>query len=516
MSVDRVFLMKDWITTLGVILLGSVTGYAQTPVLSLARGNTGLSSNEYGEAKNFEFFMEASGWPRAVTAGETIFMMGSWPSGNNPTITDDKSNTWSSVTSCADSGGMSHGFFYAINAAANTSVITETHASEVNTGVFDWAHFYNMATTSGGFVDSSSCKTGVTPANNTAPNISGTAYTTATSGDLILTCVYVEGSLGQISNTSNAVTSITWPAGFTGLSEEPYYGHACAYGVQNTAGSFTPTFTVAQETHSSFTIISAAFEAGSGGTAPGNGASMLLSEIHYTSGSGQTDTLYLPCPAGTTNVTVMDDAGDVTGIVDSNSNTWQHVSVPGNYWGPIYYVNSPTITSGNAYTVNVTFRSSGNNDLVGLFCLGNTSGVDTAATAESNSTSVGPGSGATYNTGIQSGTIELDAPSIGTSLPGDLVLAVGAIGQGPADSCVTGQCVFDYVGSTDWAGGDGESYANGDTMAHQYAPAAGTVEFEYNLAPGVTAGSALAIAFKAANSQGTAPAPPTGLTATVQ
>lgn len=512
MPINRVLQRKNLAIALVAVFLGSVTGYAQTPTLSLARGNTGISSNENGRASNFEFYMEASGWPRAVTAGEAIFMMGSWPSGNNPTISDDKSNKWNSAVSCTDSGGMSHGFFYAANAAANTSVITETHGSPIGSGVFDWAHFYNMSTTSSGFVDGSSCKTGVTPSNNTAPNITGTAYSTATNGDLILTCVYVEGGLGALLGSANALTSVTWPSGFTGLSEETFYGHACAYSVQTTAGSFTPTFTVAQGTHSSFTIVSAAFKAGSGGTAPGSGASVLLSEIHYTAGNGQTNTLNLPCPAGTTNVTVMDDAGSLTGVADSNSNTWAHVSVPGNYYGPIYYVNSPAITNGNTYTVHMTFGTTGNWDLVGLFCLGNTNGVDTAAIAKNNSTLVAAGSGATYNTGTISGTTALDDPSIGTSAPGDLVLAVGAIGNGPAESCVTGQCVFDYVGSTNWTAGDNESYANGDTMAHQYAPAAGTVEFEYNLAPGVTAGSALGIAFRAGSSQ-PPPAPPTNLVA---
>ena len=88
-----------------------------------------------------------------------------------------------------------------------------------------------------------------------------------------------------------------------GLSEETIYGHACAYGVQTTAGPFTPTFTVAQGTYNSFAILSAAFKAGSGGTAPGNGASILLSEMHYVGSAGQTDTVYLPCPSGTTNIT---------------------------------------------------------------------------------------------------------------------------------------------------------------------------------------------------------------------
>ena len=123
----KLVILKVFTAALGAIFLCSVTGYAQTPTLSLAANKVGISSNESGRASNFEFQMEASGWPRAVTAGETIFMMGSWPNGNNPTITDDKSNTWRSATSCNDSGGMNHGFFYAINAAANTSMITETH-----------------------------------------------------------------------------------------------------------------------------------------------------------------------------------------------------------------------------------------------------------------------------------------------------------------------------------------------------------------------------------------------------
>jgi hypothetical protein len=513
MSMKRkVTVMKKFTAGLGVIFLGSVTGYAQnTPTLALAAGKVGISSNDYGQASNFEFQMEASGWPRAVTAGETIFMMGSWPNGNNPTITDNKSNTWASAISCNDSTNTNHGFFYAINAAANTSMITEKYSSAIGNGVFEWAHFYDMSTVSSGFVDGSSCRTGVTPSSNTGPNISGTAYSTATNGDLILTCVYVEQNpLGN----PNPITSITWPTGFSGLSEDTTYGHACAYGAQTTAGSFTPTFTVAQNTHNSFTIMSAAFKAGSGGTAPGNGASILLSEMHYEGSAGNTDTVYLPCPSGTTNITILDDAGSLTSVTDNNSNSWQHSPIQTPYYGPIFYINNPMISNSNTYTVSMKFDSSGAIDLVGLFCVGGTGGVDTAATAKNTSMLDGAGSGTTYNTGIVSGSILLDAPSIGTSVAGDLVLSVGGIGIGPADGCVSGQCVFDYVGSTSWTDGDNQSYSNGDFMAHQYASAASTVEFEYNL--GTTdGGSGMALALKPASSaQGpTPPAPPTGLAA---
>jgi len=502
--------MRNSLLLLLLCFYTPLIGVAQTsttPTLMLAAGKAGISSGENGRASNFEFQMEASGWPRAVTAGETIFMMGSWPNGNNPTITDDKSNTWRSAISCNDGTNTNHGFFYAINAAANTSMITETHSSAIGNGVFDWAHFYNMSTTSSGFVDGSSCKTGVTPLSNTAPNISGTAYTTATNGDLILTCVYVEQSPLA---TPKSISSITWPAGFMGLSEDTTYGHACAYGVQTTAGSITPTFTVAQGTHNSFTIVSAAFQAGSGGTPPGNGASILLSEMHYTGAHGNTDTVYLPCPSGTTNVTVLDDVSDITAISDSNSNSWQHAPMQPNF-GSIYYVNSPTITA-STYQVSMTFGSAGNWDLIGLFCIGNTGGIDTAAKAGSSSTLDGTGTGTAIDSGPESGNTIVNAPSIGTSVAGDLVLGVGPIGVGPATGCVAGQCVFDYVGSTTWSNGDTESYANGDFMAHQYAGSASTVDFQYNIVDTGAYWEGMAIALKAGSSD-PAPAPASGLTA---
>jgi len=511
----KVSILKKIIVALGVVFLGCATGYAQnTPTLSLAAGKVGITSGEAGSASNFEFYMEPSGYPRAVTAGETVFMMGSWPNGNNPTIADNKANTWAAVASCNDSTNTNHGIFYAVNAAAGTSVITESHSSAISNGVFDWAHFYNMSTTSSGFVDGSSCKTGVTPSNNTVPNISGTAYTMATNGDLILICVYVEqGTLGP----PNAISSITWPSGFTGLSEDTTYGHACAYGVQTAAGSFTPTFTVAQSTHNSFTIMSAAFKSGSGGSTPASGASIVLSEMHYVGAQGQTDTVNLPCPAGVSAVVVSDDAASLTSVTDNNSNSWSHVPAPGNDYGPIYYVNNPTIGNTNTYTVTMHFGSTGNYDLVGLFCVAGTSGIDTAATAQNGSTLNGAGSGSVYGTGNVSGGTVDNAPSTGTSVAGDLVFDVGAMGVGPATGCIAGQCVFDYVGAN-WSNGDNESYANGDIMAHAYAATPSTVSFDFNVGSGAsstTSGVSLALSGGGGGGQ-SLPAPPTGLKATVQ
>ena len=110
-------ILKNCMAGLGLLLAASVTGHAQnTPTLALASTKVGISSNEAGYASNFNYYMEASGWPHQVTAGEAIFMMGSWPTGNNPTMTDDKSNTLTAAVTCNDSQGLSHGIFYEANA----------------------------------------------------------------------------------------------------------------------------------------------------------------------------------------------------------------------------------------------------------------------------------------------------------------------------------------------------------------------------------------------------------------
>jgi hypothetical protein len=207
---------------------------------------------------------------------------------------------------------------------------------------------------------------------------------------------------------------------------------------------------------------------------------------------------------------VLDDVPDTTAITDSNSNSWQHAPIQTNF-GTAYYVNSPTITA-STYQIKMTFDSLGNWDLIGLFCIGNTSGIDTAATALNSSTLNGSGTGSIINSGPESGNTIVNAPSIGTSVAGDLVLDAGGIGVGPATGCVPGQCVFDYVGSTTWSDGDDNSYSNGDFMAHQYASSASTVDFEFNIVNTGAYWQGMAIALKPGSST-SAPASATGLTA---
>jgi len=171
---------------LRVLVCGSSLS-AHTPTLPLAGAKVGVNSKVTDSGNNFKFYTDPAGYPRAVTDGETIDIAGTWPDGNNPTFSNGKGDGWNAVFSraCKDNTAEDHGFFYAVNAAAGTSVITEAHSSAIQDTVFDRMHFYNMVTSPSGFVDGFSRKLGATPTGNTAPNITGTPYTTTQNGDWI-------------------------------------------------------------------------------------------------------------------------------------------------------------------------------------------------------------------------------------------------------------------------------------------------------------------------------------------
>ncbi len=493
--------------------------HAQTPTLVRAAAHVGVTSGQTDSGNDYTFQMEPSGSSHAVTGGDSIIFFGTWPSDRPQTFSDNASNTWnaafSPASNCQDSTSEQHGFFYASNVSASTSVVTESSTGFFADTVMDYAYFYNMATSNP--LDGSSCRTTVTPTSNTAPNITGTAFTTTANNDLIITCVY---DVSQPLGAPNAWTSITYPTNFIGLSDEPRLGHACAYWVQPTAGSFTPTFTVAQSTHDTFVIMSAAFKGGIGGSAPGPGPSPILSAMQYVTNAGNM-TVNLPCPPNTTNITVMNDAGtagaNLTSVTDSSGNSYSTPTTQ-NFYPQIYYTNSPSIPTTNTFTVTLHTPSTNGTDLIGLFCTVNSNGIDAGLAPANGSTLTGTGQGATYNVANISGSTISFSSSGTPSVSGDLIYDAGAFGSGPVVGCKDSNCVFDYVGAS-WTGpngGDQELYANGDFIAHYYDSSTATVDFEFNLGPGTSSNAgSMMLALKAASASGSAPARPTNLQATV-
>jgi hypothetical protein len=477
-----------------------------TPTLKRSWGFVGCTSNSSDVGNNFKVGLEKAG-PCVAVAGDMLVIGIACPAGLTITITDD--GTGGSANTYTQQVTLTGNRLYRIY----TCSITTTTGPTVLTFGFGGNHsdiqlyvglFYNCATAS--YTDGSAAQT-VTPANNTAPNITTGSYSTTVDGDLIFNIVFDDASppLGL----PNAVTSFTWGSGFTGLyAEENQYGSAAQYEVQGTHGAINPGLTFAQATHDQFAALSLAIKAGSGGAAPAAGMYILRSQMVYNVSSAATITTNFPASGNL--LAAVNDAGPVgsslTKITDSQSNGgaggWTAIVTNGTTDPQAYY--APNASTANAMTVSLQFGSAGGNDLIALYDIHGAATVplDTAVTAANSSTLTGTSSGATHNGGTQgaAGATLTDAPSMATITSGDLVIGTVQIGNGPASAVNQGS--FDYVAAT-WATtggstGDNNGFCNGDGMFH-FFPAGSTLAQQWTMNNTVASSwQALAFAFKAA------------------
>jgi hypothetical protein len=514
--------MKHRVTILFWFILWALSLHAQTPTLNQFFGKNGIDFglSSAASANNNIFTLDPPGYPRGVTAGSLILMSGRWPDSLGgtpttcaahclPTFTDNNSNALTAVFSttspCKDANNIDHGIYYE-SATAGAYYVRENHPARITNSYWNISNWYNVATS--GLLDGSSCTTGITPANNTPSNIQGTPFAT-TAGDL----VYVE--VDDNSTGSVGWNSITVPANCTLLGENNYEGHAELYCIAQ-SGIFTPQFTISQSSHSTFTIMAAAFKPGSGGSPPNIGTAVLLSAQNFTGGP-ETRTFNVGCPTSTTTVAFTDDASYITAVSDNLGGSYTKVT-PGGGPATIWYKLGVTISNSNSFTMTMTTRGGGN-DLLTVYCL-NATRIDTGVTAGGSSSLVT--SGTVYHGITESGGgtgTYTDLPTLTPSLPGDLFIITGSSGIGPILACTQPSgCVYDFpspVALADVTNGDANAYTNGDLGGHFWQAGTGQINFGWSMQNNSAGTSAVVTAFSAPASGGT-PAPPTGLTVTVQ
>ena len=478
-------LRLSYACSFGLLLLCAIPAYADTPTLKRSWGFAGVSGNQADAGDDFKIQLEAPGTPRAVSAGDLIVLSVAYPkSAPAPTISDDQSNTWASATNCANTGlstPRSYQLFYAVNAAAGTSLIT-VHFGATQTNIqFAVALFYNTATFSP-LDGAGKCVSGITPTNNNAPNILPGPLTTSTDGDLIFNQVFDEGGGGTIG--AQTLTGITFGSGFTGLYGEMVYGAASQFEIQSAHGSVNPGMTFVQSSHDSFASLAIAIKAGSGGAPPGAGISIIRSEMYFENDVANTTQ---PCvlPASGNLIVVVDEAGTIgvalDGVTDSNSNTYTSVAnSPLSYPQLFYAANA---SPGNSLSCTLSMGAGGGTSLIGIFDITGaaTSPLDTGAAAANSSTLTAARSGATYSLGTQESGSEdiVDAPSIVPSSANELVIGAVNIGVGPPSSAIS--FTFDYVGASWDGGGDSNGFSNGDGLSHVFNTSATTQSFGYHI-----------------------------------
>jgi hypothetical protein len=469
-----------------------------TPTLKRSWSFAGLSGNNPDTGNNFKIQLEAAGTPRAVVAGDLVLVSVAFHNGLTCTISDDQTNTWSSAISVANATlttPRKYQIFWAV-AAGSMKTITVGFGGLTTDVQIDVSLWYNTATVSP--IDGAGIATvGITPANNTAPNIQPGSFNTTVDGDLIYNIIFDESN-GTIG-VPNAWNGVTFGSGFTGLFAEVFYGAAAQSQVQGTHGAINPGITVSQTTHDSFASLAIAIKAGTGGAAPGAGISIVRSQMVYiVSFSGATA---VPFPTSGNLLVVCNEAGslgsNLSSVTDGTNTYTQIASTPSGF--PELF-RADNATTGNSLVVTLTTNTGSGNDLIGMYDVTGaaSSPLDTAATAANSSTLTAAGSGATTNSGTNVANASLtDAPSIVPSTSNGLVIAAFNIGTGPSSGSTTQ--TYDYVAAT-WntGGGDNNGFGNGDGVAHFFNSTASTVNFQYTMTNPGASWAALAAAFKAA------------------
>lgn len=487
-------------------LLGTSAGTVPStniPALFSFKGTSGIDTNRGGSstAAKLQLWNYDSEGPMQLTAGSLVIISGEWP--NHPTTGTGYhanctapcspafvDNNGASLTkiftegsgSCYD-GAYNHNIYYEANILSTVTYIEDAFPALISNDVFASGVFYNVATSA--VLDTSSCKTGITPASNTAPNITGTALTLAASGELVWVEVDDYSSL-----QANTVSSITVPANCSlGESNQTPSAYGLAYWTMYcipTSTSFTPTLTVAQTTHDTFAIYAAAFKSGAGGAAKASGPGILASSQYLIAGTGAVFTDNIGCPASTTSVWVTDDSGSLTSVTDSASNSYAGVASNGTLGtGGAEMFNSFSVTTTgmpNTFTLSLHTANTSSVDLITIYCGIGMTQLDTP-TAGGSSTQLNVNT--VYGTsGTCTGDHCTGVPQLTPGHSGVLFFESCQVGSGPLLQAynLAGNIADDVVpsASADIVGGDADDYSNGNMSGHYYANSASAINFGWN------------------------------------
>lgn len=492
------FLVFDeYLNFLGQLSAGSNPQPQATPTLVWAKGTVGIGTDTSDHGSPFY-----PTFPESTIAGNAVVIGMTFPNSISvSSVADDKGNTYSLATSCANTGLYipdRHAIYVALNVAAGATHAIVTFSAETSNIHFALASFYNVAASSA--LDGSTCTAGNLPTSNTAPNIQAGSFSTTTDGDLIWNYAFDEAN--GIPGDNNSVTSITYGTGFTGLHGEQRYGSATQFEIQAAHGAISPGITFSQMTHDSFGSAAIALKASSTaqGSGPGSGIHILREETLV-----QIDTFTpftFPC-SGNEIVVVNETGGSSNRLIsvsDTQSNTYTQIAGTNTTGDPnIFYTTNSSCANNLSGTLTLA-NGIGSTTLLVLYDLTGvnaSSPLDTGVTVANSSTLTATGSAATRNTGSVSGNANItDAPSLIPSVPGDLIIGAINLGTGPPSGVVAG--VYDltwYTGS-----GDSNYFNNGDGVFHNFASSTSTVSVQYTVSNGgtTTSWNALAAAFKPA------------------
>lgn len=323
---------------LTVLLLCGIPAMATAPTLVQHAAWGTNSTGKAGAVWSFSM-------PHPTQANNLLICGASWDTTTiTLTITDDQSNIYTAGPTSND-GTRNIALRYVLGVAASTQKLTftfSTAANNVHVTCSEYAFVATSAATDG------SCST----SNVTGPTVACGSFTTTVDGDLIFYYAIDDFCC------NSAITAVTVGSNFNKLSADrrgTFIAHAEQYTVQTTHGAINPTMTFSQTANDTFGSAAIAFKPdATKGTAPTGIRIVRMFTITPSATSFVTD---LPCSGNlmVAGGTTQPAQADITGITDTDSNTWVRKSSTGN--PQILYAQNETCTSPNTRTATVSMSN---------------------------------------------------------------------------------------------------------------------------------------------------------------
>lgn len=368
------------------LLLCSAPALAQTPTVN-QWGSSSNTKNFPLTSQNYTYHYR---FPQPVPAGNAIVCFGQTDSSQVATfsIADDQSNSY---TKFSDTNYVAHSqkgaAFVATNVAANTRQVDLTVTTAASTHAISMAcvDAYNVSTAAPSTaVDASSGNSG-TSATATAGSITPTV-----TGDLLIQYV-IQWTKGR-TLTAGSQSNITWAL----RAVDNVDSQAIQTGVYNSTSAINSQLTF--NSSSDFLSIVVALKAASAGSAsPAGIRPQAITHVSLfssgTGGPGWSSPTTMQMPASGNLLVAMVSAGGsgggvVTGITDTNSNTWTTCGASfadSFHHLKVFYAKNPTVSG--TLTLTVTSSSSTNSDQTVL--LMDIVGADTASPCDASASASG-------------------------------------------------------------------------------------------------------------------------------
>ncbi len=465
--------------SLTLIFLVSVTTHAQTPNLVFSKS---LSATH--EAGNNFKIQYGGSMGTGTLANNLLTLRMTYPHGATiSSLSDNKSSTYT-LGATADSGQWVTAIYYIAGAPAGITQITVTFSSSVG----DWhgalQEYSGVATSSP--VDAT-CSN-----HSTSVQCSGAIGTTAT-GDLIIASTIDVGNGGNLCGSTSS--SIQPGGSFMLDAADPYCSDADEEFVQSSAGSITPSFSMAGNSHT-FNIAAMAFKSAAAGTNPTGMYILHQQTIQINEGTSSQMNYFVS--SGNLVIASVDDGNTNSGgniiTIDSctPSNTWTKRSPSGPDAPQILFVPSASVSTNMHCTIHSGMPS--DTTLVVIY--------DVAGAASSPEDVDSP-----Y---YSSNGTTINGPTVTPTAQTGIAFAVEETGTGPSTKVGTG-FIYDntpYTGET-----DSSKLNNGDGWQHFYYNSTSPIAFSWTQANSSSTMAAFAVTFKA-GAVSTQPQPPTNLKVT--